>query len=232
MPVDTKHPQYVKRANEWQRCRDCVDGQDAVYLRRYEYLPKLKDQTDADYKAYQRRALFFNATQRTVEGMVGLVFRKPPQVEAPAGMKPMLDDVTMADDPLPGFAQGMVEEVLQTGRFGLLIDFPRVDEPAPTVAQAEASGARPFITGYQAESVLNWEQERIDNAMALTRVVLMEEYSEPDPADEFARLCGPQIRVLDLSQSSPDDDARCAIASACSARPGRCQRRDVGAVRA
>jgi hypothetical protein len=51
------------------------------------YLPALKDQTPDDYKAYIMRADYFNATARTLDGLVGMVFRKEPTVTIPDALK-------------------------------------------------------------------------------------------------------------------------------------------------
>ena len=40
-------------------------------------------QTDAEYAAYKARAFFFNATSRTADGFVVLIFRRAPFVRLP-----------------------------------------------------------------------------------------------------------------------------------------------------
>jgi hypothetical protein len=47
-----------------------------------------------DYKARLKRSDFFNGTWRTIAGLGGMAFRKPPTVEVPSGIEPYLDDVT------------------------------------------------------------------------------------------------------------------------------------------
>lgn len=195
MPVDATHSQYTARAPQWKRCRDAIAGQDTVHAAGVEYLPKLVEQTTAEYDSYRKRAGFFNASQRTTEGLVGMVFRKPPVVEA-KGAESMLDDITMAGVPFAAFAETAVEEVVKVGRYGILVDFPRVDNAPRTVAEAEAAGNRPFMIAYKAESILDWKSERIANRMTLTQVRLMEEAEVVK--DEFTTECVPQIRVLDL----------------------------------
>src|SRR5512137_2774243 len=78
MPVNSTHPEYDAALPVWLRARDVFAGEDAVKAGGEKYLPRLEDQTQAEYDAYRMRASFFNATSRTCEGFLGLVFRRDP----------------------------------------------------------------------------------------------------------------------------------------------------------
>src|SRR5712671_6023535 len=98
-PVKTQHAQYDAMRDRWQRCRDVTTGQDAVHTAGDRYLPRLRDQLPEEYTAYVRRATFYNATWRTIAGLIGMIFRKPPVTEAPESVKAMLEDVTLQGQP-------------------------------------------------------------------------------------------------------------------------------------
>lgn len=196
MPVDTQHAEYSAMKSKWQRCRDTLSGQDAVHLRGDEYLPKLKEQEEADYDAYKKRAVFFNATSRTVEALVGMIFRKQPVVELPPAMDPIKEDATLSAIPLPTFAQKAMYEVIGLGRVGILVDFPRMAEVPKTLAEAEAMGNRPYLTYYTAENIINWRFGRVRNVYQLVQVVLQEKNREP--TDEFVDEEVTRYRVLSL----------------------------------
>ena len=83
MPVNSTHPEYDENITAWSRARDVVAGEDAVKAGGQKYLARLDAQTDEEYGAYKARASFFNATARTGEGYVGLIFRRPPFVKLP-----------------------------------------------------------------------------------------------------------------------------------------------------
>lgn len=194
--VDTRHADYDAASPKWRRLRDVIEGQDAVHKRGETYLPRLTDQTDADYAAYKLRATWFGATSRTIDALHGLMFRKEPVIEAPDGMTPMLADVTMAGMTAVGFVAHVAREVLEVGRVGILVDFPRVVAAPSSLGAAEASGLRPFATLYRAETIRNWRVERIENRMMLTLVVLIEQHEEW--TDAFTVETGEQYRVLSL----------------------------------
>src|SRR4051794_20076853 len=81
-PAST-HPDYDEALCAWTRARDVLAGEDAVKAAGIRYLPKLDVQSEAEYCAYKTRAAFFNATARTAEGYVGLIFRRPPFLKTP-----------------------------------------------------------------------------------------------------------------------------------------------------
>src|SRR5512136_3045725 len=83
MPVNSTHPGYDASALDWARARDVLAGEDAVKAGGEKYLPRLDAQTDDEFAAYVKRASFFNASARTCEAYLGLVFRRPPFLKLP-----------------------------------------------------------------------------------------------------------------------------------------------------
>lgn len=176
MPIDTRHKDYKESAPIWQRCRDVVAGEDAVKAGKEKYLPKLEGQSDDEYKAYLARGLFYNATSRTIQGTSGAIFRKPTLVEPE---NPYVEES----------AQNIVDEILETGRFGLLVDLP-------------ADGGEPYFVGYKAEQIINWRYETIGDEQVLTMVVLEEVYEEADPEDPYVLVEKVRYRELLLNEDA------------------------------
>jgi Domain of unknown function (DUF4055) len=83
MPVDSTHPDYDASLPSWLRARDVFAGEDAVKAAGEKYLPRLDCQDDKEYLAYKNRASFFNASARTADGFVGLIFRRDPTFKLP-----------------------------------------------------------------------------------------------------------------------------------------------------
>jgi len=198
--VRTEHPSYTEMLDTWQRCDDATEGEKEIHAGGIKYLPKLAEEKNEDYQSRLKRTPYFNAVWRTISGLKGMLFRKAPVVEVPAAIEPYLTDIDMAGTPLDVFAQDTCEELLTTGRIGILVDRPPMPENADgtpiTVAQAEAYGLRPMFQKYEADSILNWKQERINNVMMLTLVVLKEEAALN--SDQFSHVCEDRYRVLDL----------------------------------
>lgn len=196
MAVDTQHKEYSEHYEQWERCEHAAEGQDEVHEYGEKFLPRLSGQTDQEYKAYRNRALFYNATQRTIDGLTGMLFMRSPITEYPDAMDALVADVSMSGLSLHQFAEMVAEEVIKIGRCGVLVDHPPMTE-AMTLAQAQSLGMRPYMRMYDAESIINWRTDRIAGAETLTLVVLEEEREVKK--DEFEVKCEKIWRVLDLT---------------------------------
>lgn len=200
MKVDAQHPYYAKMLSTWQKCDDAIDGQTAIHEGGARYLPKLSGQTDEEYKAYKLRASFFNAAGRTYSGLVGMIFRKPPVVEMPASFEAIANDIDLAGTTLTGFANAIANEVLAIGRIGVLVEFPSVEILPNNQAEASAMNLRPYVTTYDAETIINWRKGRVNNAVQPTMVTLVEDYIKAD--DGFETEYGTQYRVLSIENGT------------------------------
>jgi hypothetical protein len=192
VPVNSTHPDYDTNAFDWLRARDVLAGEDAVKSAGEKYLPRLDSQSDEEFLAYRKRASFFNATARSAEGFIGLVFRRPPFVKVPESqsgvgraLAAFLNDADMLGTTLPGYAKNVVSEVVGIGRAGSLIDWEGDVEK------------RAYVSLYSAEQILNWRIERVNGRNVPTLIVLSETFSS-NSKDEFELSFQQQIRVLKL----------------------------------
>ena len=188
MPVDSKHPEYSIRHAQWRRCRDAIGGSDVVKDAGMLYLPSLSGASDKDYEAYKSRALFFNASQRTLAGLVGAVFRKDYTIAIHERFQFLEQVVTSDGLPLHDFARQSLIEILTTGRVGILADV------------AMEGDQRAYLALYSAEKIINWRTAMIGGRQRLVQVVLEERYSEA--SDEWEAKSKIQYRVLSLSRET------------------------------
>lgn len=189
--VDTKHPAYVAYESQWMRARDCYNGSDAVKARGVIYLPPLESHEDEGgatrYNAYKTRALFYNATGRTVDGFAGGIFQREPEIKAPPVVtEDQLNDITLTDMSAAQFALEATKEVLGPGRYGVLID------------ATDGVDARPYWTGYATEDIYNWRIEKVNGDPTLTMVVLREVHLRPDEDNRFHLVPTETFRVLEV----------------------------------
>lgn len=199
MPVETLKNTYTDMFPQWETMRDLADGQRAVHARGEKYLPRLAEQTTEEYNKFKGRTCFLNATGKTIDSLVGLVFRKGPDVELPAGAELFGEDISAAGISAYDLSKLALTELCTVGRYGLLVDYPRNDAGGMTVREQEASGARPAVKFYNAESIINWKTDTINGKEQLSMVVLLESVADPENNDEFdTNTTKKQYRVLDL----------------------------------
>lgn len=190
---DHLHPEYEAMLPKWRRCRDALAGQDAVHAGTTQYLPALSGQEPQEYDAYLHRTGFYPAAGRTWQGLLGLVFRQSPTQEAPEAAETLLEDVTLSGITAEAFAREVLGEIEEVGRYGVLVEYPRVAAQPASLAEAGALNLRPYATGYKAEAIINWRVERVGNVMKPTLVVLAEVH---ETAGMFATTQEQQIRAL------------------------------------
>lgn len=203
MAVDSTSAAYDLHLPLWHKMRAVSAGEEAVKDAGEAFLPMLGGQDSSEYGAYKERASFLNATARTIDGLSGMLFRKPPAVEHPTAMDDFMDDVDGAGLPFQSFAEGVVEDILTVSRGGILVDFPRGPEGELTEAQAMQEGRRPFWTWYKAEAILDYRVSTVANRSVVTQVRLKEIVEEP--SEEFETVEVEQIRVLDLAGVVDDE---------------------------
>lgn len=192
--VDFQRPEYRDALQDWQTVRDVVAGERKIREGGTRYLPRpnpldLSKDAEERYRQYLSRASFFNATGRTLQGLVGIAFRRWPDVALPAGLDFITGNVDGAGTGLVNQSQRVVEGVLKTGRCGLLADFPATNG-AQSLADQRAGNAQATISVYEAEAIINWRREKIGNQTLLSLVVLAEtdERSSGFGADSVQRF--------------------------------------------
>ncbi len=188
------HKQYDATAADWARIRDVLDGERAVKARGPEYLPMLSGMTPEDYTAYKMRTEFHEATARTLDGLTGAIFRKPPTLDHPEGAEEIIANITSRGTPFGTFAKNGTREVIAMGRYGVLVD-----------ALPNGEG-NPFLSGYIAENILQWRSTVIDGKPVLTLVILREAQERPDPEAFYESVDVERFRVLELGNIDGDLD--------------------------
>lgn len=179
MPINSTHPLYEDYISKWTKCRDAFEGSDAVKSAGTAYLPRLSEQTDEEYSAYKKRALFYSITSKTIESLVGLAMQKDAVLTYPEDMAEYFVEHSGVE--FYELVNEAFSETLLMGRLGVLIDRP-------------ISGGRPQPLIYRCESIINWEMD----VSGFTQVVLQESVLEKSLTDKFVKTYKKQYRVLEL----------------------------------
>jgi len=193
--VETKHADYLEMSERWERCRDAADGLDAIRKGKTKYLPMLSGQDDPEYRAYLKRADFYGATGRSIQGHAGSVFRKPIKIEIPAAAEEWLDDITLTGVSASGLSIQGLQELLEVGRYGLYVDM------AP---KKEGKVQRPYLVLVDAENVISWRTENVGGKQILNRVVIEEIVEGDNAEDPFVLDRVTQFRVLELGATDEE----------------------------
>ena len=177
MPIESVHPSYGLKLNDWVQMRDTYAGEAKVKSQGIVYLPAtpgnyqdgfptVTSQGWRDYEAYKTRAVFPSMVKDMVERMVGLMHNKSAKIELPERMEKMRDDATGHGEPLELLLRRINEAQLVSGRIGLLLE-------APT--GQDINTALPYIVTYDAFSVINWDAGHAHNGKRNLEFVVLNE---------------------------------------------------------
>ena len=158
--VDYVRPEVETTTPDWVKVDDVVAGERKVKSKGVEYLPQpnptdLSNENTTRYAQYVERAVFFNATGRTLEGLVGIAFSNGPEVEVPAAMEFINDDADGAAGGIANQSHRVLESLMKKGRSGLLVDHPTATGSI-SKAQQTAGNIHATITTYEPRNIINW----------------------------------------------------------------------------
>jgi hypothetical protein len=154
--VDTKHPDWLDRIDEWKMMRATTRGEKRIKEEGVEWLPmpqgftKQPDKGLKMYDAYRRRAQFPEFVQPTIGGLTGIICQVEIDVELPDAMMGLWERATKDGLTLEALFQKIIAEIMETGRLGLLAD------AAPA---SEGGSELPWLAVYTAESIINWSTD-------------------------------------------------------------------------
>lgn len=203
--VEYTRREYDAARSRWRLVRDVCKGSEAIKYCGDEYLPRPNAQDDSEqnkarFESYLARAVFYNATGRTKNSLVGAVFRTWPTLNVPAALEYVATDIDGQGVSVYQQSQSVIGHLLETGRHGLLVDYPSVEAGTVSMADRAARGIRATVTSYVAEAIINWRTRLVGGQHLLSLVVLHETY-DTDTDDGFGMETKDQYRVLKLDEA-------------------------------
>ena len=178
MAVNSTHPTYAEFINDWKLMRDTFRGERVVKEKGTVYLPATQGMDEdgmavnqPGWKAYQKylqRAVFPDIVNDAVEAMLGVMHSKPPTIELPDRLEPMRENATVNNESLNVLLRRINEEQLVSGRLGLLAD----------VMDGAGPDAKPYISIYTPEAILNWDDGERDDPLKQTLNLVVVNESE------------------------------------------------------
>src|SRR5688572_10741381 len=112
--VQTRHPDAAAAEVQNRRITDVLSGTDAVRSNARVYIPQTFEhvQYPETFDAMVQRASFTNYTARTVDYLLGMIFRKEPAIKVPSRYEPRLENINNAGDSDQTFAKKVCREIL------------------------------------------------------------------------------------------------------------------------
>lgn len=186
------HPLYSHQKTRWDLVRAVISNDARRFIRTVDVNDVARS------TQYKEDAILTNFTMLTKSGLTGLVFRRKPKMTLPSELSYMMEDATGDNLSLLQFSQKIIGEVLETGRYGILVDYPQVTERQSLQGQRQ-SGNVARLHPYAAEQIINWKLQVYGSKKLVSQIVLREllETTGPDGFEWHQKL---QYRVLALNE--------------------------------
>lgn len=189
---------YREMQRAWEIVRDVRGGTLRLRELGKRYLPKEEAESEKAWKIRRDRAVLYNALLRTEQALVGLVFRKPPELGelVPAAIRSHLENVDLMNTHWTVWAKELFADAMD-GHALIYVDMPPALPEGATLEDERIVGRRPYWLSYRADQILNpiLEQEKrtitLSNGstvtvptgrQVLTKLVLKECSTERDGA--------------------------------------------------
>jgi hypothetical protein len=174
---------YEMMRSAWTMLRDVHAGTHRLRHKASLYLPKSPAEYDEDWKARVQRTEAFNGLRQTIDGLIGMVFRRDPTMgeDTPDELLAHWENIDGAGTHGAVFARRVAEDGLLVGHGAILVDFPDAN-PDRTLADEASAGLRPYWVYYTAEQILSWRTATVGGQTVLSQVVLHETVRVPEGA--------------------------------------------------
>ncbi len=192
MPVDTLHKDYTCYKPKWDLVRSLKDSNAHCKIKDID-----KEDPERSIK-YREDAILTNFTARTIDGFVGMIFRKDSGCELPAAIDYLKKDATGDNLSLDQCAKETCEEVFTTGRYGLLSDYPALSDVV-NARDLEQLELKSRIYPYKAEEIINWGETIINGVKTVIMVNIHEKFTSIDEKDGFAHIDDSRYITLRLT---------------------------------
>jgi len=186
---DYESQAYIDQTPDWIVLDDVSRGTRWMRKRSTTYLPKNPSETDDEYDRRIAASEFFNGLNRTIKGLVGMVFRRNPVMEEDVseGFKLHWENIDNAGTHGDVFSRQVFEEGWRLGHSCILVDYPEVPtntNGAPlSIAEERETGVRPYWLHISPLDIINWRVEVINGQKVLTQVTIR--FVEMVPDGEF-----------------------------------------------
>lgn len=210
--LDSTHPEYDCRLDQWRRCKDALAGQDEVKKRDSGlcYLPAtagmILDGMNrgelgwCNYQAYLKRAHWYGYSSEGVDLALGMLWNKPPVIE---GIKDtpldyLMEKATHEGESLERLLYRINEAQISTGRIGILADMP---------AGETVGIPKPYISIYDEVAIKNWDASFTGQLATESLNLVVLDESGPRRQRIFEWEQWSQYRVLSLGNLEANEPA-------------------------
>jgi hypothetical protein len=196
--IDTPHEAYTRMQKRWQKCRDLMEGTEAIRRNAAEYLPMLEGESEDAWEARVLLGALFNGFERTVLASVGMLAVNDPTLseETPPELVEIWDNVDGAGTHGVVFASMLEQNAIIDGHAGIFVDMASIEGEKIDTDAARRLGLRPYWILVTADDEWLPFFEVVNGRKQLTMLIRRVRKSERDGAFGLAAVVEFWLYVL------------------------------------
>ena len=175
MPNEQNQPNYECKLHgemkpDWERIADLSAGTMALRSKATIYSPQFPKEPDDVYADRAASAVLYPAFSDSVEGLVGLVFRKDPQLadDVPQRIKDECENIDLMGTHWTVFAKEVFDWAVRFGHSLIYVDMPPALPLGATQADEQAVSRRAYWLKYKPEQIVNWRMKPEERTIELS----------------------------------------------------------------
>lgn len=203
MSITYIKPSLANRLPYYKLINDITLGWNGIVEAKTTYLPaspsEIKNPTK--YTSRWNLATYEDFYNPTVEGITGLIFKKPIKLndDVPQQLQDDLVNANAMGDDFGVVAGQLFNGALRKGIKFALVDMPKGQ--SNNRAEEIAQGIKPYITLIDVENVTSWKTELIAGQIVLTQVKIREFAEVADADNPYAVETEERYRVLEIKEN-------------------------------
>ena len=162
--IDQEHPEYKRQQHLLRTYRDLYTGGLDFRQHASEYLLQRQKEPLDVYSERLQRVFYQNYVGSIIDWYASTLFRREPSIQFTGGLEDgqrflskFVEDCDRKGTRLATFFRQCLIDLLIAGETHILVDFPRLAQPASTRGEEDAAGlSRAYLIQYQAEDLINW----------------------------------------------------------------------------
>jgi hypothetical protein len=194
--IHDQSPEVAAMSQHWPIAAALMGGTATMRAAGLTYLPRESRESLEDWQYRLQTSTLLPAFKRTAQVMTGKPFSKPFTFteDVPVKIQDGFQDCDMQGNNLHSFASEVMNDALVFGISGVLVDFPKTEGQARTLADERNMGARPYLVHIKHQQILGWKAKRFNGAMVLTQLRIAETEEVED--GDFGVATVERVRVL------------------------------------
>ena len=191
-------PIVEKELPLWRTIDDVSDGIIGMLRNPQLYLIKEPNEEQKSYDSRLQKATWIDAFSDTIDGLNGLVFKKPIVYnDISSKLTPMIENADAQGNHFDILIQDFFDIALRKGLSFALVDMPKADN-VNSKADEISQGIRPYITIIQPENITSWKTKTVNGQLVLSQVKIREFVEVEVEGNDYATETKEQYRILTI----------------------------------